>query len=128
MGFFFTLLNSVSQFDFLDPFSRLPSGKQVADWKWSPTDPKGNSLALANGGSLTFLPNMGSVALFLLIALIYTLLVPLGKVIQRFHLCGKKGANFAKKVTPNTDKLISQWIRIFVEIFLMLFMFLLLGF
>lgn len=81
MGFFFTLLNSISQFDFLDPFTRLPSGKQLFDWKWSPTDPKGSSIALANGGSLTFLPNMGSVALFLLIALIYTLLVPLGKVI-----------------------------------------------
>lgn len=80
IGFLFTMLNQITQFNFLDPFSRLPGGKYLIEWKWSPTDAKGNSLALANGGSLTFLPNMGSVALFLVIALVYTLLGPIGKL------------------------------------------------
>lgn len=89
MRFFFSLLNQVVQFDFIDPFSRLSSGQYLFDWKWSPTDPKGSSIALANGGSLTFLPNIGSVALFLLIALLYTFLVPVGRLLLRFKAGGK---------------------------------------
>ena len=89
MRFFFSLLNQVAQFDFIDPFSRLASGKYLFDWKWSPTDPKGSSIALANGGSLTFLPNIGSVALFLLIAILYTFLVPVGRLLLRFKAGGK---------------------------------------
>jgi hypothetical protein len=89
IGFLFTMLNQITQFDFMDPFNRLPSGKYLIDWKWSPTDAHGNSLALANGGNLTFLPNVGSVALFLVIALLYTLLMPIGKLFQRFNVGGK---------------------------------------
>ena len=89
LSFLFTMLNQITQFDFLDPFSRLPSGKQIFDSKWSPTDPKGSSLALANGGSLTFLPNVGSVALVLLIALLYTIFVLILKLTLRFKVRGK---------------------------------------
>lgn len=89
ISFLFTMLNSVTQFDFLDPFSQLPSGKYLFNWNWSPTDPKGNSLALANGGNLTFLPNIGSVGVFLVIALLYTSIVPIGKLLQIFHIGGK---------------------------------------
>lgn len=128
LGFLFRMLNSVTQFDFLDPFSRLPNGKLLIDWNWSPTDPKGSSIVLANGGSLTFLPNMGSVALFLLIALLYTLLVPIGMFLQRLKVFGPKGVSLFSKITPKTNKLLSQWTRIFIEIFMMLYMFLLLGF
>lgn len=89
ISFLFTMLNSVTQFDFLDPFSQLPNGKYLFNWNWSPTDPKGNSLALANGGNLTFLPNIGSVGVFLVIALLYTSIVPIGKLLQIFHIGGK---------------------------------------
>ena len=59
------------------------------DWNWSPTDPKGNSLALANGGNLTFLPNLGFVALFLGIALLYSLMALIGHLLLRFEVGGK---------------------------------------
>ena len=106
----------------------MSNGKYLFDWKWSPTDPKGMSIAVVNGGSLTFLPNIGSVALFLLIALLYTLLVLIGRLLLRFKAGGKKGGALISKVTTNTTKLSSQWLRIFIEIFLMLYMYLLLGF
>jgi len=90
ISFLFTMLNQVTLFDFfLDPFSVLPSGDYLFDWNWSPTDPEGNSLALANGGSLTFLPNLGFVALFLLIALLYSLMAAIGRLLLRFKVCGK---------------------------------------
>lgn len=72
--------NSIFVFSTSEYFSNFSLLFYLIEWKWSPTDAKGNSLALANGGSLTFLPNMGSVALFLVIALVYTLLGPIGKL------------------------------------------------
>jgi len=39
ISFLFDLLNSITQFKFLDPFSILPLiERYLADWKWSPTD------------------------------------------------------------------------------------------
>ena len=39
ISFLFDLLNSITQFKFLDPFSILPLiERHLADWKWSPTD------------------------------------------------------------------------------------------
>lgn len=40
LSFLFSLLNSITQFDFIDPFSILPLiDRYLVDWKWSPTDP-----------------------------------------------------------------------------------------
>ena len=81
----------------------MNSGNYLIKWKWSPTDPKGSSLVRENGGSLTFLPNLGSVALFIHLALIYSLLTPLGRLLQRIGICKRRG--ILKNVTPNSDKL-----------------------
>jgi hypothetical protein len=74
----------------IDPFSPLPIiDKKIYNWNWSPTDPKGNTLAIVNGGSLTFLPNLGSVALFLLLAVIHTLISPLAILLTTIGIKGK---------------------------------------
>jgi hypothetical protein len=128
LGFLFTLINRITQFDFLAPLSDLPNGKYLFNSKWSPTDSKLSSLVLANGGSLTFLPNIGSVSLLILVVIFFTFLAPIGIILKRFKVVGAKGTSLVNNFTINGDKLISYWMRIFLEIFMMLYMFLLLGF
>ena len=111
----------------IDPFGPIPILDQnIYNWNWSPTDPKGNNLAIVNGGSLTFLPNLGSVALFLHIVFLQTLLAPLGKLLTAIGIKGKR--NVLLTISPDTDTMINQWLRIFLEAFISLYMFLLLGF
>ena len=46
IAYLFDALNMVTQFDFLDPFFKIPStGRSAINCKWTPTDPKGSGLA-----------------------------------------------------------------------------------
>jgi len=111
----------------IDPFAPIPIvNVNIYDWNWSPTDPKGNNLAIVNGGSLTFLPNLGSVALFIHLALIQTMIAPVTKLMQAIGIKGK--GNLLRNITPDSDRVSNQWLRILIETFISLYMFLLLGF
>ena len=86
----------------------------------------GNNLAIVNGGSLTFLPNLGSIALFIHLAMIQTLINPVTKLLTAIGIKGKR--NILKSISADSDRLSNQWLRIFLEAFISLYMFLLLGF
>jgi len=88
----------------IDPFNPIPIiNINIYDWNWSPTDPMGNNLAIVNGGSLTFLPNLGSVALFIHLAFIQTLINPLAKLLTAIGIKGKR--NVLQFVSADGDKL-----------------------
>lgn len=73
-----------------------------------------------------FLPNLGSVALFLFMVIIQTLLAPLGILLTKIGIRGKW--NLFKKMSSDSDTLSNEWLRIMLEIFISGYMFLLLGF
>jgi hypothetical protein len=90
VSFVFTWLASITAFDLLNPFGPIPlTEKNFYEWNWSATDCNGNNLCIANGGSLTFLPNLGSIALFLHIAVFTTFLSPVARLLTAIGIPGK---------------------------------------
>lgn len=128
LGFVFDWLTKITSFDLLNPFGPIPltDEKNFYEWNWSSTDCKGNNLCIANGGSLTFLPNLGSIALFLHLALFTTLLSPLASMLTAIGINGKW--NVVQRFAKDPVDLSNNWIRVLLETFITLYMFGILGF
>jgi len=65
-------------------------------------------------------------ALFLVLAIIQTLISPLAVILAAIGIKGKW--NVFKNIAADTNTLSKQWLRIFLEAFISFYMFLLLGF